>query len=156
MARLLGFAIYCATCVLLVGLLMSVIPGMEAAYTTRYQAHQAAQTARHLASQQTAQAWAAQFGDTARTLAMWGAVAAVAIVVAVQAGRTSRHAATQRTEERRILLLYAAQYLPGVNVQIRTVEGVPTLLDYSTRQAVPLPVAERALMARGLLVDGRQ
>ena len=35
-------------------------------------------------------------------------------------------------------------------------EAVPALLDYSTRQAVPLPVAERALMARGLLVDSRQ
>ena len=149
MARTFAYLICCAA-------LVAVYYIFADAVTTIAPVMEAERTARYLAGQQTARVWAEQFGDTARTLAMWGTVTAAAIVVAVQLGRTARHAATQRAEERRILLLYAAQYLPRAQVEVRMVEGVPTLLDYSTRQAVPLPVAERALMARGLLVDGRQ
>ena len=149
MARVFGYLIFCAALVALYAIFTdataTIAPVMEAERTARY-----------LAGQETARVWAAQTGDTARTLAMWGAVAAVAIVAAVQAGRTLRHRATQRTEERRILMLYAAQYLPRAQVEVQIVDGVPTLLDYSTRQAVPLPVAERALMVRGLLVDSRR
>ena len=155
-SRLVGFALYCAACVIMVAMLVSVIPDMETAYTARFNERQRQETARYLAGQETARAWAAQTGDTARTMAMWGTVAAVAIVAAVQAGRTFRHQATQRTEERRILMLYAAQYLPRANVSVQVVEGELTLLNHDERKLIPLHNAERALMARGLLVDSRR
>lgn len=148
MTRLIGFAIYCATCVLLVGMLFATIPGMEREYTTRYNAWQAGETARVQAREATERVQAEQWGATVQTWAWPAAIGAAAIVVAVQAGRTIRHRDTERTRQRALLLLYARQELPpgtrigrGQGVEIIPWDGELALVDHSAEAIVPYSVA---------------
>jgi hypothetical protein len=115
--------------------------------TERTRIEETNDTARTLAAQETLRVWA-----------MWGMAGAVAIVIAVQAGRTIRHVATVQSQERRLLLLFAAQCLPdGHNIKVERVgpERQLVVRDYDTMQQWPAETARTALVERGLLtVDG--
>ena len=117
-------------------------------------------TARHLASQQTAQAWAqtyqawgAQLGDTVRTWAWPAAIGAILIVAAVQTGRTLRHRETEVTRRRALLALYMARMLPGANAQISTYQGQLAVINHDDGEIIPWEVAQIEMSAARLLTD---
>lgn len=91
-----------------------------------------------------------QAAETSEMLSVWaivGGVATVLVVGAVQAGRTVRHESTQRTERIRVLEGYVARYyLPGDNVEVRTLPGRgPVVVDHDAGEIVPYDVARRAM-----------
>lgn len=157
MLRLISFIAYCATCVALFFLLVSVIPEMETAYTNRFNAYQQQETLRTQAREETAQAWAAQLGDTARTWAWPAAIGAILIVAAVQAGRTLRHRETEVTRRRALLALYMARMLPpGSNAQIGTWQGQLAVINHDDEdgiEIIPWEVAQIEMSAARLLTD---
>ena len=154
MRSTVAFIAYCAACVAMVSLLVSVIPQMETAYTARFNERQRQETLRTQAREETAQAWAAQLGDTARTWAWPAAIGAILIVAAVQAGRTLRHRETEVTRRRALLALYMARMLPpGASAKIITYQGQPALLDCAAGEIIPWEVAQIEMDAARLLTD---
>lgn len=111
---------------------------------------EAGRTARALAAEQSrqiqAQEWNATlraFGDNAAVIAAWAAAAAVLVVAAVQAGRTLRHAQTERTRRRALLAWYIAQRLPaGAHAEIVTHRGQLAVADHDAGEIIPYPVAQ--------------
>lgn len=151
--RLISFIVYCATCVALFFLLVSVIPAMETAYTARFNERQRQETLRTQEREETNRAWAAQLGDTARTWAWPAAIGAILIVAAVQAGRTLRHRETEVTRRRALLALYMARMLPGANAQISTYQGQLAVINHDDGEIIPWEVAQVEMHASHLLTD---
>lgn len=146
MARLLGFIVYCAACVLMVGMLFAAIPTIEREYSARYATWQREETARVQAREETERVQAEQWGATVRAWAWPAAIGAILIVVAVQAGRTIRHRDTERTRQRALLLLYARQTLPpGAHVEVLPWRGELALVDHDGGEIVPYSVAALTL-----------
>ncbi len=84
---------------------------------------------------------------TLQVLAVAGGVAGALIVGTVQWGRTVRHRETQVTERVRLLEGYVARYyLPGDNVEVRTLPGRgPVVVDHDAGEIVPYDVARQAM-----------
>ncbi len=131
---------------LLVALLAGVIPITEAEYTTRYLAHQAGETARQLAEQETARVQAAQWGETLR---VWGIAAAVMLAAAAaawvviqwQRERTARHVVSAQAQ---VCLAYIAAF-GGQMGRLGSREGVYLEAPDGGREFVPWQIAEAEL-----------
>ena len=150
MGRLLDFILGLLALFLLVAFLSGAIPTMEAEYTTRYLAHQAGETARHLAAQETARVQAAQWGETLRVWGTWGsgALAVVAaagvagwVVVRWQEERTARHVVSAQAQ---VCLAYIAAF-GGQMERLGSREGVYLEAPDGGREFVPWQIAEAEL-----------
>lgn len=110
----------------------------------------AAQTARHLAEQQTQrvhlQEWNATLrsaGDNLAHVVMAATLAGVLVVAAVQAGRTLRHQESERTRRVALLRDYIARYLPaGARAEVITHRGDLAVVDHERGEIIPYPVAQ--------------
>lgn len=152
--RLIAFIFYCATCVALFFLLVSVIPDMEQQYTARFNERQRQETLRTQAREETARTWAAQAGATARVWAWPAAAGAILIVAAVQAGRTFRHRETEETRRRALLALYMARMLPdGARVEILPYRGQLAIVNHDDGEIIPWQTAQIEMAAARLLTD---
>jgi hypothetical protein len=146
MNNLLRAIMFLATCVVAV----LVYAMFTQAIVDLQPAVEAGRTARALAAEQSrqvqAQEWNATlraFGDNAAVIAAWAAAAAVLVVAAVQAGRTLRHAQTERTRRRALLAWYIAQRLPaGAHAEIVTHRGQLAVADHDAGEIIPYPVAQ--------------
>ncbi len=163
--RALAFLAACAASIVIVATIGGNISDMQVASinaettqtlfiqqqeTIRTLAHINGQTTVAAIQGQTSQVWAHEAGDSLRTVALLACAALVAAVIVWQAAKTLRHWLT----ERRILLLYAAEFLPGADprsVRVEMVGGRWLLRDYSTRTQWPVETAQAALVQRGLL-----
>ena len=152
--RLCGFIVYCAACAALLVIIAMALPGVEAEHTARYNMQQQQETLREQARQQ---------GETARwqattAAAPWviaaGGLTAVLIVAAVQVGRSHRHAQSEQTKRRALLVWYVANCLPpGTNVQIGTWRGELAVINHDDGEIIPYSVASLEVGGRRLLTD---
>lgn len=118
----------------------------QANRTARFVAEQQQETARKQAEEETSRKAIEEWNATFRTWAMWGAVIAVLVVIAVQTGRTLRHRETQRTARVALLQNYIAlSYPAGANVQITSWQGAPAIIDHDGGEIVPYQVAQQEM-----------
>jgi len=81
---------------------------------------------------------------TLQVMAVAGMAGAAVMVGVTQWGRTVRHRDTQRTEQVRLCMAYVAQhYLPGADVEVRTLPGRGVVVvDHDAGEVVPVAVIE--------------
>ncbi len=155
--RAIMFLAACACAVLIYAMFTAAVVDLQPAV-------EAGRTARALAAEQTrqvqAQEWNATlraFGDNAAVIAAWAAVAAVLVVVAVQAGRTHRHTESERTRRVALLGVYIAQMLPpGAHAEIATVRGGLAVVDHDRGEIIPYSVAQLEMAQRRLPMNERR
>ena len=141
--RAIMFLAACVVAVLIYAIFAQAVVDLQPAV-------EAGRTARALAAQETRQIQAQEWnstlrsiGDNAAVIAAWAAAAAVLVVAAVQAGRTLRHAQTERTRRRALLAWYIAQRLPaGAHAEIVTHRGQLAVADHDAGEIIPYPVAQ--------------
>lgn len=152
--RAIMFLATCVVAVLIYAMFTQAVVDLQPAV-------EAGRTARALAAEQSrqvqAQEWNATlraFGDNATVIAAWAAAAAVLIVVAVQTGRTRRHAESERTRRVALLSAYIAHCLPaGARAEVVTVRGELAVVDHDRGEIIPYGVA-RVEMARARHLPG--
>ena len=141
--RLCGFIVYVVACLAIVVIVTMAIIDTEGEQTTRYTMQQQQETLREQARQETERVQAQEWGDTLRTWAWPTAAAVVLVVVAVQAGRSHRHAQSEQTKRRALLVWYAGHYLPpGANVELLDWKGELSIVDHDGEQIIPYSVAQ--------------
>ena len=134
--------------------LVDTIPGTDEQYTARYSAYQAGETAREQARQETERVQAEQWNSTLRTWAWPTALGVVLVVMAVQFGRSHRHAQSEQTKRRALLMWYVANCLPaGTNAQIGTWRGELAVFDHDSGEIIPYDVAQLEVGGHRLLTD---
>ena len=81
---------------------------------------------------------------TLQVMAVAGMAGAAVMVGVTQWGRTVRHRDTQRTEQVRLCMAYVAHYyLPGADVEVRTLPGRGVVVvDHDAGEVVPVAVIE--------------
>lgn len=81
---------------------------------------------------------------TLQVMAVAGTVGGAVMVGVTQWGRTVRHRDTQRTEQVRLCMAYVAHYyLPGADVEVRTLPGRGVVVvDHDAGEVVPVAVIE--------------
>ena len=84
---------------------------------------------------------------TLQVMAVAGMAGAAVMVGVTQWGRTVRHRDTQRTEQVRLCMAYVAQhYLPGDDVEVRTLPGRGVVVvDHDAGEVVPVAVVEQTM-----------
>ena len=151
--KLCGFIVYCAACAALLVIIALALPGVEAEHTARYNMQQQQETLREQARQQ---------GETARwqattAAAPWviaaGGLTVVLVEVAVQAGRSHRHAQSEQTRRRALLVWYAQHHLPDARVEIGQYRGELALIDHDSGEIIPYDVAQLEVGGHRLLTD---
>ena len=82
---------------------------------------------------------------TLQVMAVAGMAGAAVMVGVTQWGRTVRHRDTQRTEQVRLCMAYVAHYyLPGADVEVRTLPGRGVVVvDHDVGEVVPVAVIEQ-------------
>ena len=117
----------------------------QAQRTAIEQTRQREETARTVAREQEATERNAALMLTLQVMAVAGTAAGVLIAGAVQLARTVRHRDTQRTEQVRLCVAYIAyHYLPGADVEVRTLPGRGVVVvDHDAGEVVPVAVIEQ-------------
>ncbi len=108
------------------------------------QVRQREETARTIAREREATERNAAMMLTLQVMAVAGVAGAAVMVGVTQWGRTVRHRDTQRTEQVRLCMAYVAQhYLPGADVEVRTLPGRGVVVvDHDAGEVVPVAVIE--------------
>lgn len=152
--RLLRFIVYCVATLAVVLMVFVAIMATEGQSTARYTIQQQQETLREQARQQGETArWQATIAAAPWVMAGAG-LTAVLVVVAVQVGRSHRHAQTEQTKRRALLMWYVANYLPaGTNAQIGTWRGELAVFDHDSGEIIPYSVASLEVGGRRLLTD---
>jgi len=150
-SRTLMYIAYCAACVLVAAILVSVIPRMEREYTARYTVQQQEETLRTREREATERVQAEQWNETLRTWAWPTAAGVILVVAAVQGGRTLRHWQSERTKRRALLVWYAARYLPGADVEIAPYRGELSVINHTDGEIIPYSAAQLEVSAHRLL-----
>ena len=76
------------------------------------------------------------------------------VVVAVQAGRSHRHAQSEQTKRRALLVWYTNRYLPpGTNAEILPWRGELSIIDHDSGEIIPYSVAQLEVSPHRLLTD---
>lgn len=154
--RLLGFLAYCAASVMVVVMLVSIIPVTEREYTARYTAGQQEETRRVQAQEETERVQAEQWNQTLQQWAWPTAAAVILVVVAIQAGRTTRQWQSERTKRQALLVWYMGHMLPpGARAEIGTWRGDLAIIDHDSGEIIPYAVAQLEAPAYALLEDRR-
>ena len=125
----------------------SAAQNWQAQRTAIEQTRQREETARTIAREQEATERNAAMMLTLQVMAVAGTVAGVLIAGVTQWGRTVRHRDTQRTEQVRLCMAYVAHYyLPGADVEVRTLPGRGVVVvDHDAGEVVPVAVVEQTM-----------
>ena len=142
----LGLVVLVAMFVILFGIAIPSLTGTVPVWTasgftwdnTGRSIDQSNYTARYVARQENETERSAIFWDAAQRIALYGAIAAIAIVVAVQRGRTMR----QQSQMRALVVSYASKYYLGEQVKVGKYDGKPALIDYARGEIVPYSTIE--------------
>ena len=123
----------------------SAAQNWQASRTAIEQTRQREETARTIAREREATERNAAMMLTLQVMAVAGMAGAAVMVGVTQWGRTVRHRDTQRTEQVRLCMAYVAHYyLPGADVEVRTLPGRGVVVvDHDAGEVVPVAVIEQ-------------
>ena len=151
--RLCGFIVYVIACLAVLVIMTLAVVESEGEQTARYTTQQQQETLREQARQATERVQAQEWGATMRVWAWPTAAAAVLVVIAVQAGRSHRHAQSEQTRRRALLVWYAQHHLPDARVEIGQYRGELALIDHDSGEIIPYDVAQLEVGGHRLLTD---
>jgi hypothetical protein len=128
----------------------------QAQRTAMEQTRQREETARTIAREREATERNAAMMLTLQVMAVAGMVGAAVMVGVTQWGRTARHRDTQRTEQVRLCMAYVAHhYLPGADVEVRTLPGRGVVVvDHDTQEVTPYAIVQRVMQLPAVRREG--